>query len=274
MKAFRCARCGENHQTRDCKVVDRKEFRCANCKGAHSSASPTCPAFHKVQDSWQIVAKEGKSYAEAIRSVVRQHDPEGAGRSAVNSQQRADRNDVIDTPAIKKRAVLDTPTQAMKPWLRKPTMKPAEVQTDEIQKEVAVQTCRDAECQTDFEPPVEKAQQTSSDMATQTTEIMEAAAQTCADTETQANIVDAEKEAEEHFFLATLLQIVGVLLQSDDDDADLNEIRANYKYVADKMAERGFPIKQASRRSQRKTTNSKQKDGPHEPAANVRQRQH
>jgi len=95
-RAFRCARCGEQHPTRDCEVKDRKEFRCANCKGPHSSASPTCPAFHKVQDSWAIVAEKGFSYADAIRSVVRQRDPAGGCRLGVNSQRRADRNDVIE----------------------------------------------------------------------------------------------------------------------------------------------------------------------------------
>ena len=136
MKAFRCARRGNQHQTG--KVKDRKEFRCANCKGAHSSASPTCPSFHKVQDSWEIVAKEGISYAEAIRSVVRQCNSEGECRVGVNSQKsvkvaradnpvgvcrigvnslkRADRDDVIEAIVAKKH-VFDVPTQAMKPWL-------------------------------------------------------------------------------------------------------------------------------------------------------------
>jgi len=251
-KAFRCARCGKQHQTRDCEVKDRKEFRCVNCKGAHSSASPTCPAFHKVQDSWVIVANKGVSYADAIRSVVRQRDPEEGGRCiAVNNQRRAD---VIEPTVNKKLHVADVPTQAMKPWIRKPIMKSVEVQTVEEPKEAAVQTCCDVECQTDFPPPAEKSQQTSADIAIQTIEVVEVAAQTSADVETQANIIDAEKHAEDQFFLATLLQIVGAMMRTDED-IDWSELGEKFNFVADKMAERGFPIKLAPRRSTRQQDN-------------------
>ena len=88
-------------------------------------------------------------------------------------------------------------------------MKSVKVQTVDEPKEAAVQTCRDVQCQTDFPPPAEKAQQTSADIAIQTIEVIEVAAQTSADMETQANIIDTEKHAEDQFFLATLLQIVG-----------------------------------------------------------------
>jgi len=76
---------------------------------------------------------------------------------------------------------LDVPTQAMKPWIRKPSMKSVDVQTVEEPKEVAVQTYRDMECQTDFEPPVEKSQQSSAAIAVQTTEVYEQAVQTTTD---------------------------------------------------------------------------------------------
>jgi len=166
------------------------------------------------------VAKEGKSYAEAIRSVVRQHDPKGIDRNAVNSQQHVVRADVIDAPASKKRVVLDTPTQAMKPWLRKPTMKPAEVQTDEIQKEVAVQTSRDAECQTDFEPPVEKFQQTSADIAVQTIEAIEQAVQTTTDVQLQTVPVVAELSPDDKYTVVTIWQIMKMLMHySDAEDS-------------------------------------------------------
>ena len=42
-------------------------------------------------------------------------------------------------------------------------------------KEAAVQITRASQCQTDFEPPVEKSQQTSADIAIQTTEVYEQA---------------------------------------------------------------------------------------------------
>ena len=66
----------------------------------------------------------------------------------------------------------------MKPWIKKPVMKSVEVQIVEAPKEAVVQTTRDSECQTDFEPPVEKSQQTSMDIANQMTEVYEQAVQT------------------------------------------------------------------------------------------------
>ena len=77
--------------------------------------------------------------------------------------------------------MLDVPTQAMKPWLRKPIVKSVEVQTDDQQNEVDVKTCWDSECQTDFEPPVEKSQQTNVDIAIQKTEVFEQAVHTTTD---------------------------------------------------------------------------------------------
>ena len=77
----------------------------------------------------------------------------GVCRIGDNILKRAVRDDVIEATVAKKHE-LDVPTQAMKPWLRKPIVKSVEVQTDEQQKEVAVKTCWDSECQTDFEPPV------------------------------------------------------------------------------------------------------------------------
>ena len=60
-------------------------------------------------------------------------------------------------------------------------MKPVDVQTVEQPKEAAVQITRASQCQTDFEPPVEKSQQTSADIAIQTTEVYEQAVQTTTD---------------------------------------------------------------------------------------------
>ena len=71
-------------------------------------------------------------------------------------------------------------------------MKSVEVQIVEAPKEAVVQTTRDSECQTDFEPPVEKSQQTSADIANQTTEVYEQAVQTTTDMQSQTITVEAE----------------------------------------------------------------------------------
>ena len=55
-----------------------------------------------------------------------------------------------------------------------------------------MQTTRDSECQTDFEPSVEKSQQTSADIANQTTEVYEQAVQTTTDMQSQTITVEAE----------------------------------------------------------------------------------
>ena len=83
-------------------------------------------------------------------------------------------------------------------------MKSVEVQTDEQPKEVAVQTCRDSECQTDFEPPVEKSKQTSVDIAIQTTEVYEQAVQTTTDVQSQTIAVEAELNPDDNYMIVTI----------------------------------------------------------------------
>lgn len=38
----RCVKCGENHNSRECKV---SELKCANCKGNHSASYKGCPVY-------------------------------------------------------------------------------------------------------------------------------------------------------------------------------------------------------------------------------------
>ena len=120
-KQPRCARCGDQHLSSECKVTERKQLKCANCKGGHSAASPTCQAFHKIQDAWELVATEKKTYVEAIKSVIRQQthvvkvdttrgrptslrQPDTSRKSvnekSVNNTARADRDDVIEAPVV------------------------------------------------------------------------------------------------------------------------------------------------------------------------------
>ena len=70
-KPARCARCGNQHRTTDCRTKDDNKIRCANCQGPHSSASPICPKYKAVKQAWKIVAEEKMSYAEAIRKAAK-----------------------------------------------------------------------------------------------------------------------------------------------------------------------------------------------------------
>src|SRR5208282_4335482 len=67
---IRCARCGDEHATAQCKLTPVEQLRCANCKGDHSAASPSGPAYRQVQAAWSTVAMEKKSYAQALQLVI------------------------------------------------------------------------------------------------------------------------------------------------------------------------------------------------------------
>jgi hypothetical protein len=41
-KPAKCARCGENHRTNDCKMMDNSKLKCVNRGGNHSAAAPIC----------------------------------------------------------------------------------------------------------------------------------------------------------------------------------------------------------------------------------------
>ncbi|KAJ6457636.1 hypothetical protein C8R45DRAFT_844136, partial [Mycena sanguinolenta] len=45
-----CGRCGENHRTVDCTVMDSGMFKCSNCKvSGHGAADRSCPFFRNEQ---------------------------------------------------------------------------------------------------------------------------------------------------------------------------------------------------------------------------------
>ena len=67
----RCARCGRQHRTGECELDTDQTLRCANCKGYHSAASPSCPQYLKVKEAWRIAATENMTYAKAISSVAK-----------------------------------------------------------------------------------------------------------------------------------------------------------------------------------------------------------
>ena len=242
-KQPRCARCGDQHPTTECKVKEQNQLKCANCKGGHSAASPTCPAFQKIQDAWGLVATEKKTYVEAIKSISRQAQTVvqvNTKRGRPTSLRQPDSVGLINA----------IPTQVMKAWATKPkNMKSIEVQTDEAPKEVAVQTTRDMECQTDFPSPVDHAQQTSADIGTQTIEVVQQAVQTSADMETQTLKVEVEIAAEEKYYMVTMVEMISLLVQNADTRTPrYKRAIEKFNYIVDKMAQNAYPMEMTQTR--------------------------
>jgi len=104
------------------------------------------------------------------------------------------------------------------------------------------------------EMPVEQATQTSRDEESQTVEVVEKAVQPCAVAETQTPAKCDEQQDEEQFFISTLLEIVGKLMEQADiatESKYWKESVEKFNYVVVKMSESVYPMKRAPRRSTR-----------------------
>ena len=93
-KPARCARCGESHKTKECKMEDETKAKCANCSGNHSAASPSCSKFQQVKQAWKTVAEEKLSYAEAIRKAIGANSVKSGSAESRSRQRDADRQTV------------------------------------------------------------------------------------------------------------------------------------------------------------------------------------
>ena len=93
----RCARCGQEHPTKDCQV-EKKDYKCVNCKESHSAAYGGCRLRKEAQKVVELtvtqgiskhtartMVKEGKSFAAAAK-----------GQQALNTMAAAENN---KTPA-------------------------------------------------------------------------------------------------------------------------------------------------------------------------------
>ena len=113
-----------------------------------------------------------------------------------------------------------------------------------------------ATTQTEDEP-VKVAVQTYTDAVTvtQTIEVVDEAVQPYAESETP--VVDTEKEAEEQYFIVTLLQIVGAMMpffEARSQVSEWDELVEKFNFIAGKMVTGGYPVKLTSttvRRSSR-----------------------
>lgn len=86
----RCARCGENHITKDCKI-ERGSYKCANCGGPHSSAYGGCRERKKAQQIIQTAVMHDiprKEAARAIESGVSFASIVAGGETASKQQQQ------------------------------------------------------------------------------------------------------------------------------------------------------------------------------------------
>ena len=112
-----------------------------------------------------------------------------------------------------------------------------------------MQTNRDMECQTDFPPPVDHAQQTSADIGTQTIEVVQQAVQTSADMETQTLKVEVEIAAEEKFYMVTMVEMISLLVQNADTRSpSYRRAIEKFNYIVDKMAENAYPMEMTQTR--------------------------
>ena len=235
-KPARCARCGNQHKTVDCRTKEESKIRCANCQGQHSSAASICPKYRQVQAAWKVVTEDKLSYAEAIRKVTKTE------KQAVNQQPttccHTRRADVIDLSYI--------PTSVQKQWaVKKNTVSTNTIatQTEDEPISEATQTMKDSEVQTEG-IPVEKVVQIPDEVATQTAEF---------------KIISSNQDQEEKWFFTTVFQIVGIMMTYLDNElaatsADgWQDLTSRFHYAADKMIEAGYPLPVPPRRSNRQT---------------------
>ena len=64
---FRCAKCGEKHDTRTCEVEEK--VKCCNCGGAHKASSRECQNYEQAQEISRVKTVQKISYADAIKQV-------------------------------------------------------------------------------------------------------------------------------------------------------------------------------------------------------------
>jgi hypothetical protein len=84
--------------------------------------------------------------------------------------------------------------------------------------------------------------------------VAEKAVQPYAEVETQTPAKSEDQQAEEQFFITTLLEIVGKLMEQADiatESKFWKESIEKFNYVTVIMSERGYPVKKAPRRSTR-----------------------
>ena len=62
----KCLICGESHHHKGCPNREKKQPKCANCKGSHVASYKGCPAYKK-QAFRQHVVDNQKSYAAILR---------------------------------------------------------------------------------------------------------------------------------------------------------------------------------------------------------------
>ena len=62
----KCVICGESHHHKGCPNREKKQPKCANCKGPHVASYKGCPAYKK-QAFRQHVVDNQKSYASILR---------------------------------------------------------------------------------------------------------------------------------------------------------------------------------------------------------------
>ena len=71
----KCLICGESHHHKRCPNREKKQPKCANCKGPHVASYKGCPAYKK-QAFRQHVVDNQKSYAAILRQNTAPPQPQ------------------------------------------------------------------------------------------------------------------------------------------------------------------------------------------------------
>ena len=72
---IKCLNCGESHHHKGCPNREKKQPKCANCKGPHVASYKGCPAYKK-QAFRQHVVDNQKSYAAILRQNMAPPQPQ------------------------------------------------------------------------------------------------------------------------------------------------------------------------------------------------------
>jgi hypothetical protein len=123
----RCARCGAEHQTKDC-TVEREAFKCVNCKGSHSAAYRGCPYRKTAQKVVEISTKQGVSTTTA-KAMVKE------GKSfAAAAKSQAPATSSLQQPAVNKQTHVKTAAEILASKTRKESKKSARTRNDQLSR--------------------------------------------------------------------------------------------------------------------------------------------
>ena len=110
MNGDKCDKCGENHNSRDCKIDIRKEsinVKCANCGQNHPAFSKRCERYKLAVEVKKVQVDKKISYSKALREVKKHESvgatvPEGAGLMGLGTARSVPGNNASAARTLRK----------------------------------------------------------------------------------------------------------------------------------------------------------------------------